>query len=92
MKKMVILSVLLLGACSFIPPQVEFLYTDAYNIPVYVIECNNRWGLSYCYKKADQTCPYGFNVIDKSENSYADSDMDGKVYGGIRRSLIFQCK
>lgn len=70
---------LFLGACSFIPPRAEFLYTDVYNRATYSIECNNIYDMGYCYKKANQTCPYGFEVIDKSKNS------DSKI-------LIFQCK
>lgn len=92
MKKIAILSFLLLEACAFIPPKVEFLYTDANNTPVYSIGCSDRWGLGYCYKEANKTCPNGFTIIDKSENSYTDSDADGIVYGGINRSLIFKCK
>lgn len=91
MKKIVILLTVFIGACSLVAPEAKLLYTDANKLPVYSVKCGNSYGIEYCYKKANQTCPSGFNVIDKSENSYTDT-YNGEIYTGVHRSLIFQCK
>lgn len=80
MKKLVIASVLLLGACKMIPPMTKTLYTDNDNRVVYSITCSSFYGLGHCYEKAHQACPNGFKVIDKS-----------KKYKENENTLIFKC-
>lgn len=88
MKKIAILMFMLFGGCSYIPPRVEMLYTDTENNPVYSIECSNKYGLGYCYKKVNQTCQNGFDIMEKSDSISGNS----KDYISTKYIIIFRCK
>lgn len=78
MKKLIILSVMLCNACVTSVP----LYTDINGVTIYEAQCDgNLFTLGDCYRKANEDCPFGFDVKDKVASEWVAS-----------RKLIYACK
>ena len=104
MKKILLLSVLLVGGCETLFPQVKYLYDGPYG-PVYETYCHGTFkSLGDCYQQAGQICGGNFEIMNKSEKSYRNlsSDPWGDPYSSteekninkatqIKRSVIFYC-
>ena len=102
MKKMLLLSVLLLGGCANTFSDVKYLY-DGSNGPVYEASCHGSYKtLGDCYKEAGQTCSGDFKVINRSEkydknytNPFAQggdpSGVNWDQFAKMRRTVIFYC-
>lgn len=76
MKKWILFSILFLSACA----TTDFLYIESSGSSVYEADCGT---LGYCYQKANQQCPNGFEVIDRIAN-------ENVHFYSI--SLVYRCK
>lgn len=78
MKKLIVLTVLLCNACVTSVP----LYTDINGVTIYEAKCDGTVrSLGDCYRKANEDCPFGFEVKDKVASESVAS-----------RKLIYACK
>lgn len=86
---------LLLAACTTSRPIV--LPVSGIDSRVYVIDCSGAsltW--SHCYRKAGQTCPLGYKILDNSRK-HGDRVVAGDVLqlagnSAQHRRLLIDCK
>jgi len=100
MKKLCVLFILFLTACSSFGPHVEYLYEGPYGA-VYEAYCNgNANTIGKCYQVAAKTCNGNFKIMDKSQNtnkmrvynSFGVGSTSVDKYSTTTRNLIFYCQ
>ncbi|MDP3677669.1 MAG: hypothetical protein Q8R23_01095 [Methylotenera sp.] len=82
MNKILILVMLILSSCAQLMKGEEQPVTQFRDIKTFKTTCSGSvedWGS--CYRKAKRTCPNGYEVTDKEQDS-----------NGIVRKMIFTCK
>ena len=81
MKKLMIISAVLLSACSSLQNFQEQPVLSLANNS-YKTTCNGiAEGWDSCFRKAQRTCPSGYKVLDKVQTN-----------DFVHRELIFSCK
>lgn len=102
MKKLFILSFLLLSACA----TNEVLYTDANGQTVYKAKCDQspNMDIGDCLKLVGQQCPFGYNIMMADEkakgfmtgNQFSAQGSNLYGWGGgnlnYNRFVIYTCK
>ena len=82
MKKYLLITSLLLGACSSLQNFQEQPVAPFGSTKTYKTTCNGiAEGWDSCFRKAQRTCQNGYNVLDKLQTN-----------DFVHRELIFSCK
>jgi hypothetical protein len=82
MNKLLLACIVLLTSCSSLSNFQEQPVVPFRDAKTYKTTCSGMaedWGS--CNRKANRTCPKGYDVIEKQQDS-----------NGIERSIIFSCK
>lgn len=90
MKRIALLTPLLLTACAAVQPQP---FSGPNGKQAYSMKCSGMGRtLDACYAKAGELCPGGYNIIDRASGTVAVPLSGGGFIAAPQHNLAIECK